>query len=80
MAPSPRSAWRPLIALVLALAMRVPAAEAAGPSRLNIVVVVTDDQRWDMLGVAGHRTIVTPTMDRLAHEGVYFRQATRGPL
>ena len=38
----------------------------------NIIVLVTDDQRWDMLGAAGNRIIQTPHMDRLAHEGVLF--------
>ena len=38
----------------------------------NIIVVVTDDQRWDMLGAAGNSIIQTPNMDRLAREGVLF--------
>ncbi len=38
----------------------------------NIIVLVTDDQRWDMLGAAGNAIIQTPNMDRLAREGVLF--------
>ena len=38
----------------------------------NIVVLLTDDQRWDMLGAAGNAIIQTPHMDRLAAEGVMF--------
>ncbi len=38
----------------------------------NIIVLVTDDQRWDMLGAAGNPLIQTPQMDRLATEGVLF--------
>ena len=38
----------------------------------NIIVIVTDDQRWDMLGAAGNPIIQTPNMDRLAREGVHF--------
>ena len=38
----------------------------------NIIVLVTDDQRWDMLGAAGNPIIQTPHMDRLAREGVLF--------
>lgn len=38
----------------------------------NIIVIVTDDQRWDMLGAAGNSIIQTPNMDRLAREGVHF--------
>ena len=38
----------------------------------NIIVIVTDDQRWDMLGAAGNALIQTPNMDRIAREGVHF--------
>jgi len=44
--------------------------------RPNFVVVLSDDHRWDALGAAGNPAVVTPVMDRLAREGVYFRQAT----
>lgn len=53
-----------------------PAAPAAAPPRPNFVVVLSDDHRWDALGAAGNPSVVTPVMDRLAREGVYFRQAT----
>ncbi len=43
--------------------------------RPNILVVVTDDQRWNALGAAGNPVIVTPTLDRLAREGVRFENA-----
>ncbi len=44
-------------------------------SRPNILVVLTDDQRWDALGFLGHPFLKTPNMDRLAREGVHFRNA-----
>jgi arylsulfatase A-like enzyme len=47
-----------------------------GPSRPNIVFIISDDHRWDALGAAGNPKIKTPVLDRLAREGVYFRQAT----
>jgi arylsulfatase A-like enzyme len=53
-----------------------PAGAPASSSRPNLLVVLSDDQRWDALGAAGNPAIVTPVMDRLAREGVYFRQAT----
>ncbi|HUQ69970.1 MAG TPA: sulfatase-like hydrolase/transferase, partial [Planctomycetaceae bacterium] len=43
--------------------------------RPNVVVVITDDQRWDAMGCAGHPHLKTPRMDQLAAEGVYFRNA-----
>ncbi len=80
----------PLVLLPLVLATAVllsslgcvsPAAAPAAvrpPVSLhpNLVVVLSDDQRWDTLGVAGNPAIITPVMDGMAREGVYFRQAT----
>jgi len=44
--------------------------------RPNIVFIISDDHRWDALGAAGNSKIKTPVLDKLAREGVYFRQAT----
>jgi N-acetylglucosamine-6-sulfatase len=49
------------------------AASAAGPP--NVVVVMTDDQRWDQMSCAGHPFLHTPQLDRLAAEGVMFTNA-----
>ncbi|MDR1525623.1 MAG: sulfatase [Tannerella sp.] len=43
--------------------------------RPNIIFILTDDQRWDALGYAGNKDIQTPAIDKLAQEGVYFRNA-----
>lgn len=57
------------------LALLGPAA-AAEPRRPNFVFIISDDQRSDALGVAGNAAIRTPVLDRLAAEGVWFRQGT----
>lgn len=36
----------------------------------NVVLIVTDDQGWWDLGVHGNKIVETPTIDRLAAEGV----------
>ena len=41
----------------------------------NIIVIVTDDQRWDAIGYAGNEIIITPEQDKLAKEGTYFNKA-----
>ncbi|WP_339866108.1 sulfatase [uncultured Algoriphagus sp.] len=41
----------------------------------NIIFILTDDQRWDALGFSGNEIIQTPEMDRLAAEGIYFKNA-----
>lgn len=53
----------------------------AGPSaaqtpKTNLLLISSDDHRWDFLGVAGNPKVHTPTLDRLAARGIYFREAT----
>jgi arylsulfatase A-like enzyme len=57
-------------AILLALGGGVPAADAPRP---NVLFILTDDQRWDMMGCAGNPIIRTPNMDALAKDGVRFR-------
>jgi len=38
----------------------------------NILIIYTDQQRWDALGANGNTDIQTPNLDRLAQEGVNF--------
>ena len=42
---------------------------------LNVVVIVSDDHRADVLGCAGHPIVRTPNLDRLAADGVRFENA-----
>ncbi len=49
-----------------------PPASGRPPSFL---VVVSDDQRWDTLGCAGHPVVRTPVIDALARRGTRFSQA-----
>lgn len=78
MIPGRRTPW--LMATVLLLAQTgctgLAQRDAAVSSRPNLVVVLSDDHRWDALGAAGNPAVVTPVMDRMARDGVYFRQAT----
>ena len=71
----------PLLCLLAlaGLATAVPAAER----KPNFVYVFTDDQRWDALGVVQREQgekgrfpwLRTPNLDRLAAEGIRFRNA-----
>ncbi len=63
-----------LLAAPLVSGRRV--ATGAGPdARPNIVFVLLDDLRWDELGCMGHPFAATPNIDRIAKEGVIFRNA-----
>jgi arylsulfatase A-like enzyme len=43
--------------------------------RMNVVIILTDDQRWDAFGAGGSDFIYTPNIDRLAETGVHFTDA-----
>jgi N-acetylglucosamine-6-sulfatase len=47
----------------------------AQTARPNIVVTLMDDLRWDELHCTGHPFALTPNLDRIASEGVVFRNA-----
>lgn len=64
-----KTKWRLIFCLlVVQLSHALPA--AAGPP--NIIFLLADDQRDDVLGCYGNALIQTPTLDRLAAEGVRF--------
>lgn len=43
--------------------------------RPNILLVITDQQRGDCLGIAGHPVLSTPNLDQLGFEGANFCRA-----
>jgi arylsulfatase A-like enzyme len=45
---------------------------APAPRRPNILLIVADDLGYGDLGVYGHHTLKTPSLDRLAREGLRF--------
>ncbi len=84
-----RSSFRRLafaaLSAVTCFAPNLPARAESAPSPAgpNFLFIYTDDQRWDALGVVqreqGDRArfpwIESPNLDRLATEGVRFRNA-----
>lgn len=80
-----KSMNRILLALLLALPAALSAAEtqAVAPRKPNFVYVFTDDQRYDALGVVQREQgekgrfpwLKTPNLDRVAAEGLRFRNA-----
>lgn len=45
------------------------------PERPNVLVIFSDQQRWDTLGCYGQSLPVSPHLDRMAGEGVRFEHA-----
>jgi arylsulfatase A-like enzyme len=62
-------------AALLALAAPAPRVETAQPPRPNIVFILADDLGVNDLGAYGRRDHRTPTLDRLAAEGLRFTSA-----
>ncbi len=64
------SVW-PVIATVF-VCLQCQSASVKAASRPNVVFFLSDDQRADFMECAGHPILKTPTMDRLAANGVRF--------
>jgi N-acetylglucosamine-6-sulfatase len=60
------------LAVVLSVALTLRLGAANHP---NVVLVITDDQRWDAMSCAGNPYLKTPNIDRLASEGARFKNA-----
>jgi arylsulfatase A-like enzyme len=48
---------------------------AKAQKKPNLLFIMTDQQRFDALSLAGNRVLKTPNLDRLAKQGVWFRNA-----
>jgi len=59
----------------LAFIFIIPLMGIAQTKPPNIIFILTDDQRWDALGVTGNTIVQTPEMDALAKAGTYFKNA-----
>ncbi len=61
--------------LLVATMFAITAPTSLADERPNIIFFLSDDQRNDFLGCAGHPILKTPVIDRLAAEGVRFENA-----
>ncbi len=43
--------------------------------KMNLLFIMTDQQRYDALSIAGNGVLETPNLDRLAEQGAWFRNA-----
>ena len=48
---------------------------SARPTKPNIIVILTDDHRWDAFSCTGHPFIKTPNLGRIVEEGIRFENA-----
>ena len=73
-----------LLAFVVACALRaavVPIPTEIVPERIpgakpkNVILILTDDHRYDAMGFMGHPVAETPHLDALARNGVHVKNA-----
>ena len=50
----------------------------AAPRQPNVLLAISDDQSFRHTSIAGYKAITTPAFDRIAREGVLFRNAVCG--
>jgi len=60
-----------VLVLLLVTSGVLPSAEPA-KRPLNLLFIITDQQRWDALGCMGNTVLKTPNLARLAREGARF--------
>lgn len=48
---------------------------ALAQQKKNLLFIMTDQQRYDALSIAGNAVLETPNLDRLARQGAYFENA-----
>ena len=56
-----------------ALFLTLPGVFAAEPARPNILFIIFDDWGWQHAGAYGSSWVKTPNFDRVAREGVLFK-------
>ncbi len=49
--------------------------QAKEQKKPNLLFIMTDQQRFDALGIAGNKVLKTPNLDRLAKQGAWFKNA-----
>ena len=70
-----RRSWLQTVPAALAPLAAAPAQTAARGERPNIILLISDQFRWDCIGAMGLNPMnLTPNLDAMAGRGVLFRQ------
>jgi hypothetical protein len=69
---------KPFLILAALLLTPLAALPDATPAKPNILFIMVDEMKWNVMGCAGHEMVKTPNLDRLAREGTRFATAFTG--
>ncbi|MFY0653461.1 MAG: sulfatase-like hydrolase/transferase [Cyclobacteriaceae bacterium] len=64
-----------LFLLLGACVTKTKESQEAKAKKTNLLFIMTDQQRFDALRIAGNRQIITPNLDKLAGDGAFFTNA-----
>ena len=64
-----------LIGFTQLISLNLSFAQKKQQKKPNFIFILTDDQRYDLLGTTGNELIKTPHLDQLANEGILFTNA-----
>ena len=60
---------------LFAVALTAAAAAVPGGDKVNLLMIISDQHRFDAMGAAGNEIVHTPVLDKLAQDGVRFASA-----
>ena len=64
-----------LVCLTVFFIITGNASNVLAQKKKNLLFIITDQQRYDALSIAGNSVLKTPNLDRLAKMGAYFKNA-----
>ena len=68
------------LGVAAAMPRRLMAADAGGPERPNIILIMADDLGYECIGANGGTSYRTPVLDRMAETGVRFEHCHSQPV
>ena len=68
-----RGYMKALLTIVVSMAVSPTLCSMAEtPAPPNLLFIMTDQQRWDTMSIAGNSLLITPNIDRIGKEGAFF--------
>ncbi len=62
----------PVVAVLLGVFFSVASSVVGAEKPINLLFIMTDQQRWDAMSCAGNTVLTTPNLDQLAAQGAHF--------